>query len=289
MLAGIILGIFAAATFGLIPLFTLPLLAKNITAESILCYRFIIASLIMLPILIIKKEKILISFKDHIKIALVSLMYMLAALFYFHAFRFLPSGMVTTLQYLYPVMVMVVMIVFYHEPFSWKTALALILAFIGVALLANGGDADNTKELSGLGIFLSLLCGVFLALYYLGIRIAKMYHLTGIVITFYVMFWGMIICLVNAFVTNTFVPIIDFEGFALAFLLALVTAVISNYMVILAIQKIGPTLTSIVGAAEPLTAVIVGILVFNENFTFILAIGGILIISSVIIPLIGKN
>ena len=42
---GFFLGLFSSATFGLIPLFTLPLLHAGLTSESALFYRFLIASI----------------------------------------------------------------------------------------------------------------------------------------------------------------------------------------------------------------------------------------------------
>ncbi len=44
-------------------------------------------------------------------------------------------------------------------------------------------------------------------------------------------------------------------------MLALVTAVLSNLTLILAVQHVGPTMVSILGVMEPLTAVTCGILV----------------------------
>ena len=49
----------------------------------------------------------------------------------------------------------------------------------------------------------------------------------------------------------------------MAALLAVITAVLSNLTLVLAVQRIGSTLTSVLGVMEPLTAVFVGILVFK--------------------------
>ena len=70
-------------------------------------------------------------------------------------------------------------------------------------------------------------------------------------------------------------------------LLAIVPTVISNITLVLAVHNIGGTLTAVLGAMEPVTAVFVGVLVFGEPFTFNLAIGILLIIIAVtmIIPL----
>lgn len=53
-----------------------------------------------------------------------------------------------------------------------------------------------------------------------------------------------------------------------------------------AIKRIGPTLTSILGAMEPLTAVVLGILFFGERFTVTGAIGIVLVIAAVTIAVV---
>ena len=72
-------------------------------------------------------------------------------------------------------------------------------------------------------------------------------------------------------------------------LLAVITAVLSNLTLVLAVQRIGSTLTSVLGVMEPLTAVFVGILVFNEPFTPALVGGVILISSSVTLVMLGRQ
>ena len=75
----------------------------------------------------------------------------------------------------------------------------------------------------------------------------------------------------------------------MAVLLALITAVISNWTLILAIQHIGSTLASVLGVLEPLTAVLVGILVFGEPFSPALAGGVSLIIAAVLLVMLGRQ
>ena len=75
----------------------------------------------------------------------------------------------------------------------------------------------------------------------------------------------------------------------MAALLAVITAVLSNLTLVLAAQRIGSTLTSVLGVMEPLTAVFVGILVFNEPFTPALVGGVILISSSVTLVMLGRQ
>ena len=73
------------------------------------------------------------------------------------------------------------------------------------------------------------------------------------------------------------------------FLLALVPTVISNITLVVAVQHIGGTLTAVLGAVEPITAVGVGVLVFGEPFTPQLAFGILLIIIAVTLIILSKT
>ena len=77
------------------------------------------------------------------------------------------------------------------------------------------------------------------------------------------------------------VPLSD--GFLWANILgiALLGTAVSNITLVAAIKRIGPTLSAILGALEPLTAVVIGVLALSEAFTLRTAAGIILIIIAV--------
>ena len=283
---GFFLGLFSSATFGLIPLFTLPLLHAGVTAETALFYRFLIATLTLGGLLAARGERFRARGVDLCKLAGMSVMYMLAALLFFWAFSYLPSGVAATLQFLYPVMVMLIMVVFFHERFSWTIALSIILAVSGVALLS-GGPGDDGKSISLPGVGMMLLSALCNSLYIVGIQTARIPNMSGLVMTFYVMLFSALLSLINALGTGTFQILTSWRELGIAVLLAVVTAVLSNLTLILAIQRIGSTMTSALGVMEPLTAVMVGILVFGEPFSPALAGGVALIAASVLLVMLG--
>ena len=282
MWLGVFWGIVSAATFGLIPLFTVPLLKAGYAPATVLLYRFALGTVILLPFALLQKKHPRLTIAHHGKIACVSCLYMLAALFYFHAFRFLPSGVATTLVFSYPLMVMVLMVLFFHERFSWRRTTAVVLALAGVAMLARDHGSETAANPDGLlGVVFALSCGLICALYYLCIKGFKLPRMSNALMTFYVMLWATLICVCNSAVTGTLVCITGWQHLGIVFLLALITAVLSNYALFLAIRRIGPTLVSILGAAEPFTAVVVGLLVFDEAFSFSLGIGFALIVAAI--------
>lgn len=292
---GIFYGLVSSGTFGLIPLFTLPLLAAGISAETALVYRFAIAATTIGLLLAARRENLAIGFSAFFKISGLAIFYMLAVLLFFKAFSYLPSGLVATLQFLYPVMVMVIMIAFFHERFRWQTCAAVLLAVLGVALLSLGAPEEAPAEAvwSGgnivTGVILSLLAGLFNGLYFVGIKVVRLPRINGMVMTFYVMLFGAFFCVCNALFADRLAFITSGRELAIAAMLALVTAVFSNLTLILAIRRIGPTLTSIMGVMEPVTAMTVGILVFGEPFTAVIGLGVAVITASVMIALMAPK
>lgn len=293
---GVTLGLLSSAAFGMIPLFSLPLFHNGFTVQSALFYRFSIAALVIWLILLGLREKILLPIIDICKLSFLSLLYMMAVVVFFHSFSFLPSGVVATIQFLYPVMVMLIMIFFFHEKFYWRVTWAVLLAVLGVGLLSTGPglETPNVSGPNGMssvvwGVCLSLLSGLCNGLYIVGIQVIRLPRINGLVMTFYVMLFGALFSLVNALFMDSLHGISSLPELGLILLLALVTAVFSNLTLIMAIKEIGSTLTSILGVMEPLTAVVIGILVFHEPLTWHLVIGVFFIASSVLLAIIGPN
>ena len=286
---GFLYGLLSSAAFGLIPLFSLPLLRAGISVQTALVYRFSIAALVLWPILRLKGERFALRGIDLCKLAALSLAYMVAVLFFFESFYHLPSGIAATIQFLYPVMVMLIMIAFFHEPFYWNVGLAVALALGGVALLSLAGPQSGAATVSLWGVCLGLLSGFANGLYMIGLQVARIPNLSGLVMTFYIMAFGAVIAVADGMVRGTLQWIDTGPELVCATLLALVTAVFSNLTLILAIQRIGSTLASVLGVMEPLTAVGVGILVFHEPFTPPLAGGVALITAAVLLVMLGSR
>lgn len=291
---GFFYSLLSSAAFGLIPLFSLPLMAQGLSPATVLFYRFFISTVILGLFLLLRGECFYTSGRNLLKLAGMSLMYALAALLFIEAFAHLPSGVVATLQFSYPVMVMLIMIAFFHERFSWITALAVVLAIAGVYLLSNGAPAaeshaESAAGISALGLILALASAVCNAVYITSIYAARLTNITGLMLTFYVMAFGAFCSLVNSLASGSFQLLGSWKELALALLLAVITAVLSNFTLILAVQRIGSTLTSVLGVMEPVTAVIVGILVFNEPFSIPLLLGIVLIAASVALIMMGGH
>ena len=285
-LKGFAFGILTSATFGLIPLFTLPLMAKGMQFDSILFYRFLFAALALASIMAAKKESFHADKRDIPVLILLGFFYTASAMFLFWGYNFMSAGIATTLHFTYPVFVTLIMLLFFREKTSWITLMAIVLAICGVARLSIG---EEEIRLSALGVFIVLLSALGYALYittvnkFLAGGSTSRLKMGGRKLTFYVFVVSTALFAIKAG------TIPDSMSFVNLILLAIVPTVISNITLVLAVHNIGGTLTAVLGAVEPITAVCVGILVFSEPFTPNLAVGILLIIIAVTMIILSKS
>lgn len=284
---GYLFALISSAAFGLIPLFSLPLLHGGMSAESVLFYRFFFGALIMGGVVLARRDAIAGAMPDLVRLAAMSALYMLAALLMIWGFAYLPSGVAATLQFLYPVIVMLIMVLFFHEKLRFSTVFAIVLALGGVFLL--GGGLGDNKAVQPWGVFLLLLSALSNSLYIVGLHVAKPGSMTGLAVTFWVLAFGALICLVNALAFSSFRLPASLWELLLAFLLAAVTAALSNLTLVLAVQRIGSTMASVLGVLEPPTAVCVGILFFREPSSASLWFGMCLICLAVLVVMLGPQ
>jgi drug/metabolite transporter (DMT)-like permease len=286
-LTGFICAVASAMSFGLIPLFALPVMHSGMDFISVLIYRFGISCICLLPILIISHKSLKISFREIWQTALLAILYCCSATFLFWSYRYMSSGKATTLHFMYPVFTSLLMTLFLHEHFSWRTFFSIIIAVTGVAFIADEHTTNSDIPLTGLIIVLS--SGLYYAIYLVIINQMKARNMGSLKLTFYVMLFGLIILILIAEVFGNGVAKVttSTDGIHLI-LLALIPTVLSNLLLIHAIKRIGSTHTSVIGAFEPLTAVCVGILCFGEGLTLTAIIGIVCILTAVCILIYSK-
>lgn len=283
---GFAFGILTSATFGLIPLFTLPLMAKGMQFDSILFYRFLFASLALTGIMVAKKESFHIEKREIPVLVLLGFFYTASAMFLFWGYNFMSAGIATTFHFTYPIFVTLIMLLVFREKTPRITLVAIALAICGVARLSIG---EGEMKMSALGVIIVLLSAVGYALYITTVNKSRIRNMTGRKLTFYVFIVSTLLFAVKAGTNEGIQPIPDAMSLLNLVLLALVPTVISNITLVLAVHNIGGTLTAVLGAVEPITAVCVGVLVFGEPFTPNLATGILLIIVAVTLIILAKT
>lgn len=275
---GFFYGSVSAATYGLIPLFALPVMAKGIYFDSILCYRFCIAALALAGLMLMGKQSFRVSRLELLTLSILGILFASSAMFLFWSYRLMAAGIASTILFLYPVFVAVLMATLFKEKISWLTQAAIVVALSGVALLYMG---DGQTTLSFGGILVVLMSALTYAIYIIVINKSNVRHMNGRKITFYAMIMAMSVFFIKAQFTGGLQSLPDMNAVINVVLLGFIPTVISCVTMVSSVHYIGSTYTAVLGAMEPLTAVCVGILVFGEPFTPNLAVGILLIILAV--------
>ena len=142
-LNGFLYGLLSSASFGLIPMFTIPAMHQGMQFESILLYRFAFATLALGVILLIDGQSFRINRRDIPSLLLLAFFYLISAVFLFWGYKFMASGIATTLHFMYPVLTTLIMMLFFREKKSIWRFMAIALAVAGVFFLSQGDDSGS--------------------------------------------------------------------------------------------------------------------------------------------------
>lgn len=283
---GYLYGLISSSSFGLIPLFTLPLLSSGMKTPTILLYRFGLAAIMVRTYLGINKKSTTIA-KEHIKwVILLGGLYFFTAYFLQLGYMYMTSGAATVLHFMYPIFTALLMFVLFKQKLGITGQLAILLAIIGVGLMSG---LNNEHVGSVTGILIVLLSALGYALYIIVVNKSSVGKIPPLLLNYYVLAVAAVFYAIYSVATGGFrLPQNGMEWIN-ALLLAAIPTVLSNLFLVKAIPIIGSTPTSIMGALEPLTAVIIGILVFGEPLTRDSIIGIILVIGAVLLLVRSKT
>lgn len=277
---GFFLAIVSGASFGLIPLFTIPVIATGMGYCSIILYRFLFGAIFMLAFLLYRQVSLRISWADFGRISMLSLLYIICAITLFVSYDYISSGVATSLIYTNPIWCTVIGLLFLHERLSPKKGVALVLATLGVMLLS-GFFADDAR-FSAWGVFLGLCSGMGYGAYLVLLPRLKISKMPSLKLTFYIFFTAFLYTAVYVLAFEGGIhPITDTVSWVNLLLLGLLPTAFSNICVTMALRIVDTTIVAILGAFEPLTAMVVGVLLLGETCGTATVAGGILILISV--------
>lgn len=282
---GYLSAIISSVSYGLIPLFILPLKSIDFPMNITLFYRFFLSALFIFPLLIYKKKSLKISGKEMVTLFVLGIFFALMSEFLFLGYDYLTPGIASTIFFVYPVIVALIVFFVFKEAITKLTILSLFITIFGVFILS---IKDSVFDINILGLCIATLSVVFYALYIVTVNKVKI-NGSSLKITFYSMLFSSFYYLVKALLMRDSLLIPDLKIFFNLSSFALVTTVLSILTLVYAIKLIGSTPTSIMGALEPIVAVAVSVLFFSEDFTLNLAIGVGLITFGVILSIVSEK
>lgn len=284
-LKGILYAALSSSTFGLAPLFTLLLLAGGYSPFEVLSYRWGVASLFLVVLGLLAGRSFRLTRAEFLTVFLLSLFRAATSLSLVVAYQHIASGVASTIHFMYPLAVALVMMCIFRERGSVWVFAAIGMSIVGAVLLSSG-NIDFTQGDTTLGVVSATVSVVSYGGYIVGVRKSRAVGIDSMVLTCYVMGLGALYFILGGLFTGG----IRLETGGLTWLcilgLALPATAVSNMTLVQAIKRIGPTLTSIFGAMEPLTAVVIGVAVFGEPFTGRGAAGMLLIVAAVSIVIL---
>lgn len=264
---GIFYASISSASFGFSPLFSLGLLTAGLSGFDVLSYRWLVAGIVLMIYAVCKKKSLrLNSFDEVWKVILLSILRSVTSITLLLGYANISSGIASTINFMYPVIVTICMMVFFGEKRSGIDFIAIIASILGVYLLASGDsivvEGGNTK----LGLTCSLISAFSFAAYYIVMKQAKADKIEVVKFTTWIMMLSAVYFIVCAIIFEGKLTIVtDGKSWLNILGLGLWATMVSNITGVKAVRRIGPTYTSILGALQPVTALLLGVLFLGEH------------------------
>lgn len=263
---GYVLGIVAAAAYGMNPLFALPCYAGGMNPDSVLLFRYLLALPLLGAMLQLRGHSFKISGKEAGLLGLFGIMMAFSSLALFISYNYMAAGIASTILFVYPIMVALLMACVFHERLNALTVIALLMATAGIGLLYKNEDGGT---LSLAGTILVMLSSLSYAIYIVSVSRTRLKDVPTLKVTFYILLFGSVLFVARISTTSQLtMPALDqwHLWLNLAALAAVPTA-LSFMCTTSAIKYIGSTTTAILGAFEPVTAIVFGVTVFGEQLS----------------------
>lgn len=287
----------AAASYGTNPIFAKPLYADGMNPDSVLLFRYVFGFLLLALMMCYNgwrrgdiKGAFRVSRHTLPQLVLMGILMALSSLTLFVSYNYMPVGIASTLLFIYPILVAVIMTLCFQERMSWLVVVCLLLATTGIALLCKSDEPTVAVEAVSeasvvspfmVGLLLVMLSSLSYAIYLVGLNKTRLRTVASMPVTLYVIFFGMFLFVGRLLISSPFTipehPIMWLNLVALG----LLPTVVSLIFTAKAIQNIGSTQTALFGALEPVTAVVLGILLLGETISFREFIGMVLILGAV--------
>ena len=285
-IVGYAAGILAGISYGTNPLFGKSLMESGVPIMVMLFFRYGFAALFLAVWMWFRKESLRVCRHEISLLVLLGLLFAGSSITLFCSYEYIPSGLATTLIYLYPVFVATIMVFLRVYP-NWQTWLSILVPFGGIMLLST---PSGNVQIRIPGILLAIGSALCYSFYLVIVnRSNRIRNVSEHTITLYSLITGGILFAIIRAVqggsmlegVNTAADWGNLIG------LAIMPTMISMLTLAMASRYIGPTKTAVLGVFEPLTAILIGTFMFGESLTARI-VGGITVCVAAVIFMILK-
>ncbi len=259
---GILCAVLSAVCYGTNPFGALPLYEEGVNTATVLAHRFGLAVILLAVIMIIKRIDFKVTRREFKVLFSLGVLFAASSITYYQSFHFMDAGIASTILFVYPVMVAVIMALFFKEKVTSMTVMAIVLSLSSLAyaiyiIVVNQSDIKMSS--------------------------------------FKVTFYAMLVCEITLILYSFTSPELYLHvlpsprAWSFAVWLSIVPTILSLVFMTVAVNHVGATPTAILGALEPLTAVTIGVIIFGETLTPRLIVGILFILFAVMLVVIGKD
>ena len=185
---GYLLGAIAAATYGMNPLFALPLYQAGMTPDSVLFFRYLFALPMLATMIRLRGRNFRLQRTEGGWLVVMGLLMALSSLALFQSYNYMEAGIASTLLFVYPVMVAILMATLFHERMQFVTWVSILMVLAGIFLLYKAGDGSH---LSITGTMLVGVSALAYAIYIVAINHGVLRQIATLKVTFYVILFGL--------------------------------------------------------------------------------------------------
>ena len=281
-------GVVTGVAYGLNPLFAMPLMSNGASVDSILFFRYFIAVALLGVYLAWRRASFRVTLQQGALLAVLGLLFAASSILLFESYRYIPSGLATTLIFLFPVMVALIMVLLGVYP-TWQVWLSIAISFVGVIAMTGVGTGTAAHPV---GVLLSIGSALSYAIFIVIVnRSRSIARVSNTVLTFYALAVGSIVFGLRIIASDS-APMAGISG-TVAWVnligLALLPTIISTATLSVATRRIGAAKASVLGVFEPITAIIVGVAVLGEPLTLNIILGISLAIAAVLFMVISSR
>lgn len=283
---GYLLGALAEISYGTNPLFALPLYQAGMDPDSVLFFRYLFAIPIIGVMLKVRGRGFAVRRAELPPLVMLGLLVAVSSLTLFESYNYMDVGIASTLLFVYPVIVALIMTLMFKERLTVQTVVSIGGALVGIALLSIG---EGGMALSGTGTALVFGSALSYAIYLVAVNRSSIGAMPTLKVTFYMLTFGLSLFVVRLCIGDGLhvPPLGGWYLWANLIALAVFPTAISFLCTTAAIKHIGSTPTAILGALEPATAVFFGMVVFGQQMLPREWCGFVLIILSVSVVVAG--
>ena len=276
---GLLLVITSGIVYGIMPSAVTFCCSQGANKLLVLLFRYLTLTGVLFPIVAKQKNTWSLYRKNWLKFLVLSLAGVSTPLLLFSAYSLLPTGVVTTIHFLYPTIVALLCVFVFHEKLSKLKLLCLILCVSGMLLMLDtSGQTLNTT-----GLVITVASSLTWATYIVLLDKLDFQEATSIQIMFGVSLNGIVLALIVALASGMLAVSIPAVGWFALLGTSVFISVCGELFFAIGVRETDAQASSIASTLEPITSLLVGVLILNEGITLQSTIGADLILTAVVL------